>query len=400
MPVPSLYENRRAVVQHRTEINNYRSILEEKMSPAQLAIEIPDDPAGFPCLSVKDDKGNYHRMVSESKLENMLSGGYVKKSGDTMTGALTINTNGSPPLNLKTQDKPLFEFCVSDMSESARLRAPLIVGSLPSDYERVNPLNRPTTRIMLRDDNSSDNEYPNRGYNKGCLYHFCLHPGSVTHQYTDWNWNIDANLIWQVKSAQMVFCSSGVLNVPRLHAGSQAAPTSDFYGGDIVADGRVKESGKWLYEKYAPIEHSHGASNVSDLYVKKSGDTMTGALKIDINRCEHSLDALHCGKSEHNPGPHLTIKSHETVYNLVVFCTGRAVHNLNSLGQGYEWSLKDTPGSQYPNVKAMLRFAFCSGTRNGVFKRWPYLWIDTVDANGYTYHYNVYSGENALLGDW
>jgi hypothetical protein len=163
--------------------------------------------------------------------------------------------------------------------------------------------------------------------------------------------------------------------------------------GDIIAVGRIKEGGQWLSNKYALIDHSHWPSNNNNLYVQKSGDRMTGVLTIDIDREENS-------STPEKTGPHFTIKSDTVVYNTTVFCAGRAVHSLNSLSHGYEWNLVSAPSSTHPHVKAMLRFAFCSGMRDGVLKRWPYLWIDTVDANGYTYHYNVYSGENARLGEW
>lgn len=154
-------------------------------------------------------------IVASGSCEEALNN-KVDRSGDTMTGALSINTVNSSPLSLTVHGNPLLEFGVSDNDESARLRAPLLVGSIPSDYERDNPLNRPMTRFMLRDDYSPENQYPQHGDNKGCLYHFCLHPGRVTHEYKEWNHNIDADIVFQVKSARFVFCSSGVMNTPSL----------------------------------------------------------------------------------------------------------------------------------------------------------------------------------------
>jgi len=393
MPVPSLYENRRAVVQHRTEINNYRSVLEMRMSPAQLAIEIPDDPVtGHVRLSVKDNNGNYNQMANVNELFC-----YVKKAGDTMTGKLTISGKNHSLFEIKNNNETTFKvFGAESESENGRFcnvwtKGKLFIGGLDSSNKGEQSI---TPQVTLRYD---CNILPN-GRSDGCLYFFCIHPGNVNYGYHQWYNTNDAypsasTIRWINQGAEMVFCSTGLLNVPTLFVGG----ISDYMGsnerGDIIAVGRIKEGGQWLSSKYALIDHSHWPSNNNNLYVQKSGDTMTGVLTIDIDRGENS------SIPEKN-GPHLTIKSDTVVYNTTVFCAGRAVHSLNSLSHGYEWNLVSAPNSTHPHVKAMLRFAFCSGIRDGVLKRWPYLWIDTVDANGHTYHYNVYSGENARLGEW
>lgn len=46
--VESVYEKRNSILQNRTEINHYQATLMEKLSPAQMAIELPERGAEFP----------------------------------------------------------------------------------------------------------------------------------------------------------------------------------------------------------------------------------------------------------------------------------------------------------------------------------------------------------------
>lgn len=190
---------------------------------------------------------------------------YVKKSGDTMTGPLTIDTTDNSPFTIKVQDKPLFETGVGGSNAASRLRAPLTIGSLPSDYERDNPLERPLTQIMLRDDYSEANVYPNTGTNKGCLYHFCIHPGSVIHEYRDWHYSdiSTPGIAWRVRDAQMTFCSSGLLTAPQLDIKGDINSYAVY--SEYINATELNEDGVKLSYKYSSINHGLAGHPVSGL---------------------------------------------------------------------------------------------------------------------------------------
>jgi hypothetical protein len=240
--------------------------------------------------------------ITEEQISNWDTA-HVEKSGDTMTGSLSIKDVASTPFEISDNGLPAFKVYGDDHSglrHGALLRGKLSIGG---HHDEPN-ITTETPEILLRYDVQRDSGGDDRD-GAGCLYHFCMHPNKVIHEYIEWGmgkssptsffeWDIDYNIttfcMGRSDGGRLVFCSgsgAGLLSVPHLYVGRGSAPVYGFCSGDIVADGKIVEGGEWLCDKYALKVHPHtfddisGTLSVGSIPNLDSNKITTGVLSVD-----------------------------------------------------------------------------------------------------------------------